>query len=101
MCPTSNLRTRSVPSLAEHPLPQLVAADVPVTINSDDPPMFSTTLNDEYLVAARLLDLDTEGLADLARAGVHASFLTEDRKHAIIDEIDKYVSQAAGGDSAD
>ena len=45
VCPTSNVRTRSVPSLAEHPLPALVAAGVPVTINSDDPPMFSTTLD--------------------------------------------------------
>src|SRR5439155_5634462 len=58
VCPTSNLRTRSVPSLAEHPLPALVAAGVPVTINSDDPPMFGPTLNREYAVAARLPGLD-------------------------------------------
>ena len=36
-------------------LGRFVAAGVPVTINSDDPPMFGTTLNDEYLVAADLL----------------------------------------------
>ena len=40
---------------------------VPVTINSDDPPMFGTTLNQEYEVAADLLDLDEAGVADLAR----------------------------------
>ena len=51
------------PSLAEHPLPALVAAGVPVTINSDDPPMFSTTLNHEYAVAADLLGLDEQGVA--------------------------------------
>lgn len=100
VCPTSNLRTRSVPSLAEHPLPQLVAAGVPVTINSDDPPMFSTTLNDEYLVAAQLLDLNTDGLAEIARAGVRASFLTEDRKSALVDEIDRYT-QSAGRRTGD
>ncbi|TAM93322.1 MAG: adenosine deaminase, partial [Jatrophihabitans sp.] len=43
VCPTSNVRTRSVPSLAAHPLAALVAAGVTVTINSDDPPMFATT----------------------------------------------------------
>lgn len=96
VCPTSNVRTRSVPSLAEHPLPDLVAAGVPVTINSDDPPMFSTTLNDEYLVAAELLNLDAEGVADLARTGVRASFLPEDRKHALLAEIDAYLRTAAG-----
>jgi aminodeoxyfutalosine deaminase len=95
VCPTSNLRTRSVASLAEHPLPELVAAGVPVTINSDDPPMFSTTLNDEYLVAAELLDLDETGLAELARAGVRASFLPADRKRALLAEVDGY-EQAAG-----
>jgi adenosine deaminase/aminodeoxyfutalosine deaminase len=93
ICPTSNVCTRSVPSLAEHPLPALVAAGVPVTINSDDPPMFSTTLNHEYEVAAGLLGLDRAGVADLARHGVRYSFLDEQRKAAILAEIDAYAGQ--------
>ena len=92
VCPTSNVRTRSVPSLAEHPLPVLVDAGVPVTINSDDPPMFDTTLNQEYEVARDLLDLDDAGVADLARMAVHASFADEPVKAAILAEIDAYVS---------
>ncbi len=88
VCPTSNVRTRSVPSLAEHPLPALVAAGVPVTVNSDDPPMFGTTLNAEYAVAARLLGLDAAGVADLARAAVRASFADEPGKRALLAEID-------------
>jgi adenosine deaminase len=92
VCPTSNVCTRSVPSLEEHPLPALVAAGVPVTINSDDPPMFSTTLNHEYAVAAELLDLDESGVAELARAAVRASFLDEAGKRRLIDEIDAYAA---------
>src|SRR3954451_9952372 len=80
VCPTSNVCTRSVPSLAEHPLPALVAAGVPVTINSDDPPMFATDLTHEYVVAAGLLGLDEAGLAELARAGVRHSFADDVRK---------------------
>ncbi|WP_230973526.1 adenosine deaminase [Aeromicrobium terrae] len=91
VCPTSNVRTRSVPSLAEHPLPTLVAAGVPVTINSDDPPMFDTTLNAEYEVARELLGLDDAGVADLARASVRASFAPVDVKSAILAEIDAYA----------
>jgi adenosine deaminase len=91
VCPTSNVCTRSVPSLAEHPLPALVAAGVRVTINSDDPPMFSTTLNHEYAVAAQLLGLTESGVADLARAAVRSSFLDDAGKTALIDEIDAYV----------
>jgi adenosine deaminase len=92
VCPTSNVRTRSVPSLAEHPLPALVAAGVPVTINSDDPPMFATTLNREYQVAADLLDLNEQGVADLARQAVRYSFLDNPAKSAILKEIDTYTA---------
>ena len=91
VCPTSNLRTRSVPSLAEHPLPILVAAGVAVSINSDDPPMFSTTLNQEYEVAAELLGLGRDGVTELARAAVHASFLDAAGKARLLAEISAYA----------
>ncbi|MEO6605485.1 MAG: adenosine deaminase [Aeromicrobium sp.] len=89
--PTSNVRTRSVASMAEHPLPTLVAAGVPVTINSDDPPMFGTTLNAEYKIAAELLELDHAGLAELARAAVRASFADDAVKRDLLAEIDAYA----------
>jgi aminodeoxyfutalosine deaminase len=92
VCPTSNVRTRAVASLEEHPLPALVAAGVPVSINSDDPPMFGTTLEEEYAVAARLLGLDEAGVADLARAAVTASFLPPGGQSALLAEIDDYTA---------
>jgi aminodeoxyfutalosine deaminase len=93
--PTSNIRTRAVPSLAEHPLATLVAAGVPVSINSDDPPMFGTTLQEEYAVAARLLNLDARGVAELAKAAVAHSFLPATRKAALHSEIDDYTATSA------
>ncbi len=97
VCPTSNVCTRSVPSLAAHPLPALVAAGVPVTINSDDPPMFSTSLTREYLVAADLLGLDEEGLADLARSATRAAFAPADVQGALLKEIDAYAGTSEAG----
>lgn len=94
--PTSNVCTRSVPSMAEHPLPALVAAGVPVSINSDDPPMFSTTLTREYDVARELLGLDDDGVAELSRAAVRHSFAPDDVKASILAEIDAYVAPTAG-----
>lgn len=88
VCPTSNVCTRSVPSLEEHPLATLVEAGVPVTINSDDPPMFGTTLTREYAVAADLLGLDRSGVVDLARAAVDASFAPDAVKTSIRAELD-------------
>ena len=92
VCPTSNLRTRAVATLAEHPITTLVAAGVPVSVNSDDPPMFGTTLEAEYAAAADLLGLDRAGVADLAKAAVRHSFRSEAGKSALLAEIDDYTA---------
>ncbi|MFG2552442.1 adenosine deaminase [Streptomyces sp. NPDC048581] len=92
VCPTSNIATRAVRTIEEHPIKEFVAAGIVVTINSDDPPMFGTDLNNEYAVAARLLDLDERGLAGLAKNAVDASFLDEPGKARIAAEIDTYTA---------
>ncbi|MGC5564591.1 adenosine deaminase [Streptomyces sp. FR-108] len=92
VCPTSNIATRAVRTLDEHPLKAFVDAGVVVTINSDDPPMFGTDLNNEYAVAARLLDLDERGLAELAKNAVDVSFLDAPGKAALSAEIDAYTA---------
>ncbi|MFF4329252.1 adenosine deaminase [Streptomyces sp. NPDC001591] len=93
VCPTSNIATRAVADLDEHPLKEMVQAGVLVTINSDDPPMFGTDLNNEYAVAARLLGLDERGLAQLAKNAVEASFLDPAGKAALTAEIDAYTAE--------
>jgi aminodeoxyfutalosine deaminase len=102
VCPSSNVATRAVASLEEHPLREFVAAGVTVTINSDDPPMFGTTLNQEYAVAAGLLGLDAAGVADLARAAVTASFADESTRARVLADIDAHLgaheSAAGPGD---
>ena len=93
VCPTSNVALKVVPDLASHPLPTLVAAGVPVSINTDDPPMFGTDLNREYAVAADLLDLDEAGVARLARAAVDAAFVDDVYRTELRGEVDAYVAQ--------
>ena len=92
VCPTSNVALRVVPDLEQHPIGELVAAGVTVTINTDDPPMFATDLNAEYAIAARLLDLDEAGIAGLARAAVTASFAGVETKSRLTREIDAYAA---------
>jgi len=91
VCPSSNIATRAVATLAEHPIVAFRDAGVIVTVNSDDPPMFGTSLNREYEIAADLLGLDETGVADLAKAAVLASFLDEPGKAALCAEIDAYA----------
>ena len=85
--PTSNVCTRCVPSITEHPLRQMTEAGLFVTLNSDDPPMFGTSLSNEYLVAGRDLGFSPAELAELAGNGVRASFLDEPAKEALLAEI--------------
>jgi len=92
VCPTSNIATRAVAHLDEHPIRRFVDAGVLVTVNSDDPPMFGTDLNTEYAVAARLLDLDHAGIAALAKNAVEASFLDAAGKARLAAEIDAYTA---------
>lgn len=93
VCPTSNLATRVVADIEQHPIREMVQAGVLVTVNSDDPPMFGSDLNNEYAVAARLLELDERGVADLAKNAVEASFLDEAGKTKLAAEIDDYTTK--------
>jgi aminodeoxyfutalosine deaminase len=85
--PTSNVCTRCVPSIGEHPLRDMIEAGLFVTLNSDDPPMFGTSLSNEYLVAERDLGFSPAELAELAANGVRAAFLAEAEKEALLAEI--------------
>ena len=92
VCPTSNIATRAVDVLENHPITAMRDAGVLITIGSDDPPMFGTTLNREYEIAADLLGLDEAGIVELAKNGVAASFLPDADKAALTAEMDAYLA---------
>jgi aminodeoxyfutalosine deaminase len=85
--PTSNVCLGVVPSFAEHPLPKLMAEGLYVTLNSDDPPMFNTTLTDEYLNVVEHFGFDQEAVENLVLAGVGASVLPAETKVAMDKEF--------------
>jgi aminodeoxyfutalosine deaminase len=89
VCPTSNVRLGVVTDHAAHPLPRLLAEGLVVTLNTDDPPMFGTTLTDEYRLVARRMGVAPSALADLARSGVRAAFLEPAHAEELLAEIDR------------
>jgi aminodeoxyfutalosine deaminase len=91
VCPTSNVCTGAAPSLAAHPLPALLAAGVPVTLATDDPGMFHTTPNGEYLLCHEQFGLGPGELAEIARAGARAAFCPEPVRAGILAEIDRHA----------
>lgn len=78
LCPTSNWQAGLVPTLAEHPLPRLVRAGVPVTLSTDDRTISAVTLSEEYRRAHDILGLRLHELADLDRQALIAAFLRDD-----------------------
>lgn len=93
VCPTSNIRLGVVPSLDEHPLRQLWEAGVIVSVNTDDPGFFACDLLGEYAIAGRLLALDREGYARLARNSIESSFAPEHVKAELLSAIGAWVSK--------
>jgi aminodeoxyfutalosine deaminase len=79
VAPISNLRTGVVASLAEHPLPQLVAAGVACSISTDDPAMFGTDLTADY-AAARYLGVSAQ---DCYQAGLHGALCDDQTKQEL------------------
>ncbi len=73
VCPTSNLCLAVYPSLADHPLPALLAAGVRCSLNADDPLLFGTGLLEEYELCRREMGLTDAQLATVARSSIGAS----------------------------
>jgi len=87
VCPISNLRTRVVSRLDEHPLPQLLAAGAVCSISTDDPAMFGTDLSRDY-DAALSLGLDPRSIYDAGLEGALCDSETRERLRLIGDHYD-------------
>lgn len=91
VCPLSNQYLKVTPDLARHPLRELMAAGVLVTINSDDPAYFGGYVNANYRAVQQAFDLSRAELAGLARASFAASWLDDNAKARRIAEVDAYA----------
>ncbi|MBI4672761.1 MAG: adenosine deaminase [Chloroflexi bacterium] len=87
VCPTSNVCLDIAPSIARHPIQKMLNAGLYVTLNSDDPPMFNTTLTDEYLKCADAFDWSAAVCEKLSLNALRASFLPAPRKAAMEQEF--------------
>jgi adenosine deaminase len=80
VCPGSNVMLGVVPRLAVHPLPRLLDSGLAVTLASDDPALFDTSLSQEYSRCAKAFAWDTETILRMANTGVEHAFLGDARR---------------------
>jgi aminodeoxyfutalosine deaminase len=88
ICLTSNLRTGLCPNLNDHPAQSYFDHGVMITLNSDDPAMFGTTLAREYQIAQQFFSFTDEHLRELARNSFEASFLPAEKKLEFLNLFD-------------
>ncbi|TPI47101.1 adenosine deaminase [Mesorhizobium sp. B2-9-1] len=87
-CPGSNVALKVFDSFADHPFPALRAAGCKVTLNSDDPPYFWTSLKREYDIAAEHFALNDKALAGITRTAVEAAFVDKKTKAMLLGRLD-------------
>lgn len=88
ICLTSNLRTGACKAIAEHPAKSYFDQGVMVTLNTDDPALFGTTLSQEYQLAQDTFGFTDEHLRELARNSFEASFLPPEKKVELLSLFD-------------
>ena len=92
VCPTSNLLLAVVDDLAHHPLPRLLRAGVPCSVNADDPLLFGSGLLEEYTVCRDRMGLDDHQIARIAVASVRYSGAPEELRRAAMSGIDAWMA---------
>jgi adenosine deaminase/aminodeoxyfutalosine deaminase len=94
ICITSNLRTGICPAITEHPVRNYFDQGVMVTLNTDDPAMFATSLSREYQLAQDAFGFTDEHLRELARNSFEASFLPAEKKLGFLNLFDAAAARS-------
>ena len=87
VCLTSNVQSGVVPSISDHPLPQMVQAGLQVTLNTDDPGISNICLSTEYALAIEELGFSLVSLTGFLLTAVQASFLPQREKIALESDL--------------
>lgn len=96
VCPLSNVCLRVVDSLADHPLPQMLAEGIVVTVNSDDPPYFGGYVDNNYAAVQRAFSFGPAELEALAVNSFEAAFIDAALRDAWQNEVRAFFAARRG-----
>jgi adenosine deaminase len=88
-CPGSNIALDVFQSFEKHSFKKLLDEGVQMTLSSDDPPFFHTSLNNEYEIAAKYFGMNDRQLLEITRASIEAAFVDEPTRNKLLIRLDK------------
>lgn len=95
LCPISNLRTRVIDSIDNHPIRTFIDMGIPVSINSDDPKMFGNSLSAEYETLRDCFGFSDEKIKNLIINSINTTWLDDKEKKALIEEFRKEYQEGS------
>ena len=93
MCPISNVKTSSVSSLKEHPIYEFYKRGMLVSVNTDDPKMFNTTLVNEYVSLTKTFDLELSDIFNLSQNSIKSAWCSKNTKKELNSELTQYYKR--------
>jgi adenosine deaminase len=93
-CPLSNVCLKVYPSMSANRLRELIASNVIVTINSDDPAYFGGNLNENFKAIINELDFTLEEVYQLGKNSIIAAFLPTKEKDRLIEQLDNLYDRS-------
>ncbi len=93
VCPLSNVKLCVFDSIEQHNLKQLLDLGLCVTVNSDDPAYFGGYITESFLAAQKALNLDHGDIGRLVKNSFHATFLSQQEKQKLLDELDDHLER--------
>ncbi|MBT5531736.1 adenosine deaminase [Candidatus Poribacteria bacterium] len=94
-CPISNVRTAAIPSVAAHPIRVFLDRGIPVSVNTDDPAMFGTSLAEEYAALERELGFTPDEIRALILSGIATSWMSDSGKASMTRDFEAHPSWRA------
>jgi adenosine deaminase len=98
VCPTSNVQSGVVPSLTNHPLPELYGMRVRTTLNTDDPLVCNITLSDELMVALTMLNMTLDDVKQHMLNAASAVFLPPSERDALVSRFTEWYADRVASD---
>lgn len=92
LCPISNLRTKVISLIDEHPVKTFIDKGIPISINTDDPKMFGNSLVEEYQIIQKTFNFSNEEMQNIIINSIYTTWLSPKEKESLVLEFEQEIN---------